>query len=101
MRRIEILERSPFFQSPVLYMFRDTSYNLDAHRRYGGMGTLLVIKVSSESASEFEKPETFVSDLISYRANLTLYPVLRPFGWQLRDTLRILLDWIKDVIEML
>ncbi|KAI7742435.1 hypothetical protein M8C21_003365 [Ambrosia artemisiifolia] len=54
---------------------------LDAHRRYGGMGTLLVIKVSAESASEFgelvadpvtkellhytEKPETFVSDLIN------------------------------------
>ncbi|KAJ9562508.1 hypothetical protein OSB04_007668 [Centaurea solstitialis] len=51
---------------------------LDAHRRYGGMGTLLV---SAESASEFgelvadpitnellhytEKPETFVSDLIN------------------------------------
>lgn len=54
---------------------------LDAHRRYGGMGTLLVIKVSAESASQFgelvadpvtkellhytEKPETFVSDLIN------------------------------------
>ncbi|GJT14846.1 mannose-1-phosphate guanyltransferase alpha-like protein [Tanacetum coccineum] len=54
---------------------------LDAHRSYGGMGTLLVIKVSAESASEFgelvadpvtkellhytEKPETFVSDLIN------------------------------------
>ncbi|EEF52066.1 mannose-1-phosphate guanyltransferase alpha [Ricinus communis] len=54
---------------------------LDAHRRYGGMGTILVIKVSAESASQFgeliadpvtkellhytEKPETFVSDLIN------------------------------------
>ncbi|KAF3786240.1 Mannose-1-phosphate guanyltransferase alpha [Nymphaea thermarum] len=54
---------------------------LDAHRRYGGMGTVLVIKVFPESASEFgelvadpetnellhytEKPETFVSDLIN------------------------------------
>ncbi|KAA8530283.1 hypothetical protein F0562_004992 [Nyssa sinensis] len=54
---------------------------LEAHRRYGGMGTLLVIKVSAESASQFgelvadpitkellhytEKPETFVSDLIN------------------------------------
>lgn len=54
---------------------------LDAHRKYGGMGTLLVIKVSAESASQFgelvadqntkellhytEKPETFVSDLIN------------------------------------
>lgn len=54
---------------------------LDAHRRYGGMGTLLVIKVSAESANQFgelvadpdtkevlhytEKPETFVSDLIN------------------------------------
>ncbi|OAY67610.1 Mannose-1-phosphate guanyltransferase alpha [Ananas comosus] len=54
---------------------------LDAHKRYGGMGTVLVIKVSAESASQFgelvadpvtnellhytEKPETFVSDLIN------------------------------------
>ncbi|KDO69803.1 hypothetical protein CISIN_1g0152591mg, partial [Citrus sinensis] len=54
---------------------------LDAHRNYGGMGTILVIKVSAESASQFgelvadpdtnellhytEKPETFVSDLIN------------------------------------
>ncbi|XP_027358351.1 mannose-1-phosphate guanyltransferase alpha-like isoform X2 [Abrus precatorius] len=54
---------------------------LDAHKRYGGIGTLLVIKVSAESANQFgelvadsttnellhytEKPETFVSDLIN------------------------------------
>ncbi|XP_047314106.1 mannose-1-phosphate guanyltransferase alpha-like [Impatiens glandulifera] len=54
---------------------------LDAHRRYGGIGTILVIKVSAESANQFgelvadpvtnellhytEKPETFVSDLIN------------------------------------
>ncbi|KAH1131238.1 hypothetical protein J1N35_002616 [Gossypium stocksii] len=54
---------------------------LEAHKRYGGMGTILVIKVSAESASEFgelvadpvtnellhytEKPETFVSDRIN------------------------------------
>ncbi|XP_057950764.1 uncharacterized protein LOC131145608 isoform X1 [Malania oleifera] len=54
---------------------------LEAHRRYGGMGTILVIKVSAESASQFgelvadpvtnellhytEKPETFVSDRIN------------------------------------
>ncbi|XP_074279417.1 uncharacterized protein LOC141604803 isoform X2 [Silene latifolia] len=54
---------------------------LDAQKRYGGMGTLLVIKVSAESANQFgelvddpdtkellhytEKPETFVSDLIN------------------------------------
>lgn len=54
---------------------------LDAHKGYGGMGTLLVIKVSAESANQFgelvadpqtnellhytEKPETFVSDLIN------------------------------------
>ncbi|KAI3828948.1 hypothetical protein L1987_03060 [Smallanthus sonchifolius] len=53
----------------------------DALRRYSGMGTLLVIKVSAESSREFgelvvdpvtkellhytEKPETFVSDLIN------------------------------------
>lgn len=54
---------------------------LEAHRRYGGMGTILVSKVSAETASEFgelvadpvtnellhytEKPETFVSDRIN------------------------------------
>ncbi|XP_074567736.1 uncharacterized protein LOC141824360 [Curcuma longa] len=54
---------------------------LEAHKRYAGMGTLLVIKVSAESANQFgelvadpvtkellhytEKPETFVSDLIN------------------------------------
>ncbi|XP_071731654.1 uncharacterized protein [Rutidosis leptorrhynchoides] len=54
---------------------------LDAHKRYGGMGTILVIKVSPESADQFgelvadpntnellhytEKPETFVSDRIN------------------------------------
>ncbi|KAI3500489.1 hypothetical protein L1887_36311 [Cichorium endivia] len=56
-----------------------TAIVTDAHKRYGCMGTLLVIKVYAESASEFgelvadsvtkellhytEKPETFVSDL--------------------------------------
>lgn len=54
---------------------------LEAHKSYGGMGTMLVIKVSAESANQFgelvadpvtkellhytEKPETFVSDLIN------------------------------------
>ncbi|KAJ9677629.1 hypothetical protein PVL29_022554 [Vitis rotundifolia] len=54
---------------------------LEAHIRYGGMGTILVIKVSAESAYQFgelvadpvtnellhytEKPETFVSDRIN------------------------------------
>ncbi|KAJ0111966.1 hypothetical protein Patl1_02671 [Pistacia atlantica] len=54
---------------------------LEAHKRSGGMGTMLVIKVSAESAHQFgelvadpitkellhytEKPETFVSDLIN------------------------------------
>ncbi|KAG2679047.1 hypothetical protein I3843_11G031800 [Carya illinoinensis] len=54
---------------------------LESHRRYGGMGTILVIKVSAESANQFgelvadpatnellhytEKPETFVSDRIN------------------------------------
>ncbi|KAL8160629.1 hypothetical protein V2J09_002166 [Rumex salicifolius] len=53
----------------------------DAHKSYGGMGTLLVIRVCAESANQFgelvadpttkevlhytEKPETFVSDLIN------------------------------------
>lgn len=54
---------------------------LEAHKRYGGIGTILVIKVSPETANEFgelvadattnellhytEKPETFVSDRIN------------------------------------
>ncbi|CAB4275120.1 unnamed protein product [Prunus armeniaca] len=54
---------------------------IEAHKGYGGMGTMLVIKVSAESANQFgelvadpttkellhytEKPETFVSDLIN------------------------------------
>ncbi|XVF14170.1 hypothetical protein REPUB_Repub09cG0034200 [Reevesia pubescens] len=54
---------------------------LEAHKRYVGMGTVLVIKISAESANQFgelvadpitkellhctEKPETFVSDLIN------------------------------------
>ncbi|XP_043807075.1 mannose-1-phosphate guanyltransferase alpha isoform X3 [Manihot esculenta] len=54
---------------------------LEAHKKYGGIGTMLVIKVSAESANQFgelvadtttkellhyiEKPETFVSDLIN------------------------------------
>ncbi|XP_072977179.1 uncharacterized protein [Typha angustifolia] len=54
---------------------------LEAHKRYAGMGTILVIKVSAELASQFgelvadpvthellhytEKPETFVSDRIN------------------------------------
>lgn len=54
---------------------------LEAHKRYSGMGTILVIKVSAELASQFgelvadpvtnellhytEKPETFVSDRIN------------------------------------
>lgn len=54
---------------------------LEAHISYGGMGTILVIKVSAESANQFgelvadpvtnellhytEKPETFVSDRIN------------------------------------
>ncbi|XVF50256.1 hypothetical protein PTKIN_Ptkin04bG0081500 [Pterospermum kingtungense] len=54
---------------------------LEAHKRYSGMGTILVMKVSAESASQFgelvadpvtnellhytEKPDTFVSDHIN------------------------------------
>ncbi|KAK1273409.1 putative mannose-1-phosphate guanylyltransferase 1 [Acorus gramineus] len=54
---------------------------LEAHKRYGGIGTMLVSKVVAESANQFgelvadpdtkellhytEKPETFVSDLIN------------------------------------
>lgn len=54
---------------------------LEAHRKYGGMGTILVSRVSAESANQFgelvadpvtnevlhytERPETFVSDRIN------------------------------------
>ncbi|PHU00887.1 hypothetical protein BC332_30674 [Capsicum chinense] len=55
--------------------------NLEAHRRYGGMGTILVSKVSAETTNEFrelvtdlvtnellhytKKSETFVSDNVN------------------------------------
>jgi len=54
----------------------------EAHKKYGGMGTLLVNKVSAESANQFgelvadpetnellhytEKPETFVSAVLLF-----------------------------------
>ncbi|KAL3833199.1 hypothetical protein ACJIZ3_007935 [Penstemon smallii] len=96
--RDQIMDESP---SHILLLNFDVCCNfplpnmLEAHKRYGGMGTLLVIKklgnfsspisqfpkVSAESASKFgelvadpitkellhytEKPETFVSDLIN------------------------------------
>ncbi|KAG8384774.1 hypothetical protein BUALT_Bualt04G0153500 [Buddleja alternifolia] len=82
--RDEIMEESP---SHIFLLNCDVCCNfplpnmLDAHKRYGGIGTLLVIKVSAESANQFgelvadpttkellhytEKPETFVSDLIN------------------------------------
>ncbi|GAB4827461.1 hypothetical protein Ancab_034345 [Ancistrocladus abbreviatus] len=90
---LKILEgRQPLGSAGGLYYFRDLIMEDDpshifllncdrAHRSYGGMGTLLVIKVSAESANQFgelitdtitkellhytEKPETFVSDLIN------------------------------------
>ncbi|KAL2528786.1 ADP-glucose pyrophosphorylase family protein [Forsythia ovata] len=82
--RDQIMEDSP---SHIFLLNCDVCCNfplpnmLDSHKRYGGMGTLLVIKVSPESANQFgelvadpitkellhytEKPETFVSDLIN------------------------------------
>uniref|UniRef100_A0A2N9INW7 Nucleotidyl transferase domain-containing protein n=1 Tax=Fagus sylvatica TaxID=28930 RepID=A0A2N9INW7_FAGSY len=74
-----IMEDSPVVESVIdaLVLFLLT----EAHRRYGGMGTMLVIKVSADTANQFgeliadpitkellhytEKPETFVSDLIN------------------------------------
>ncbi|XP_062106761.1 uncharacterized protein LOC133818081 [Humulus lupulus] len=79
-----IMEESP---SHIFLLNCDVCCNfplpdmLEAHKKYGGMGTMLVIKVSAESAHQFgelvadpitnellhytEKPETFVSDLIN------------------------------------
>ncbi|KAL5718485.1 mannose-1-phosphate guanylyltransferase [Ranunculus cassubicifolius] len=90
-------EDKPHGSAGGLYNFRDLSHivllNVDvccsfpllgmfeAHKRYGGMGTIMVIKVLAELANQFgelvshpvsnellhytEKPETFVSDLIN------------------------------------
>ncbi|KAL3618014.1 hypothetical protein CASFOL_038335 [Castilleja foliolosa] len=75
-------EDKPHGSAGGLYNFRDLIMEDNpAHRSYGGIGTILVIKVSPESANEFgelvadpvtnellhytEKPETFVSDRIN------------------------------------
>ncbi|CAL1406452.1 unnamed protein product [Linum trigynum] len=77
---------------------------LEAHKRYGGIGTLLVIKVSVESASQFgelvadpvtkellhytEKPETFVSDLINcgvYVFTPEIFTAIQGVSTQLKD----------------
>lgn len=82
--RDKIMEESP---SHIFLLNFDVCCNfplpdmLEAHKGYGGIGTLLVINVSTESASQFgelvadptskevlhytEKPETFVSNLIN------------------------------------
>ncbi|KAL0357554.1 UNVERIFIED_CONTAM: Mannose-1-phosphate guanyltransferase alpha [Sesamum calycinum] len=68
---------------------------LEAHRSYGGIGTILVIKVSPESANQFgeivadpvtnellhytEKPETFVSDRINCGVTYLPRHLLWPF----------------------
>ncbi|RID66060.1 hypothetical protein BRARA_D01226 [Brassica rapa] len=78
---------------------------LDAHRRYGGIGTMLVIKVSAEAASQFgeliadpdtkellhytEKPETFVSDLINcgvYVFTSDIFKAIEGVYNQMRET---------------
>ncbi|CAG7893559.1 unnamed protein product [Brassica rapa] len=78
---------------------------LEAHRKYGGIGTLLVIKVSPESASQFgelvadpvtnellhytEKPETFVSDRINcgvYVFTPEIFTAIRDVSSQRNDT---------------
>ncbi|PKI63152.1 mannose-1-phosphate guanyltransferase alpha [Punica granatum] len=77
---------------------------LEAHRRYGGIGTLLVIKVSAESANQFgelvadpvtnellhytEKPETFVSDRINcgvYVFTPDIFTAIRNVSTQRKD----------------
>ncbi|XP_057474829.1 uncharacterized protein LOC130762955 [Actinidia eriantha] len=77
---------------------------LDAHRKYGGIGTILVIKVSAESASQFgelvadpvtnellhytEKPETFVSDRINcgvYVFTPDIFTAIRGVSTQRKD----------------
>ncbi|GAB2289555.1 hypothetical protein Dimus_023865 [Dionaea muscipula] len=77
---------------------------LEAHRRYGGMGTILVIKVSAESANQFgelvadpktnellhytEKPETFVSDRINcgvYVFTPDIFMVIQGVSTQRKD----------------
>ncbi|XP_073284332.1 uncharacterized protein [Primulina huaijiensis] len=80
-----IMEENP--QSHIILLNCDVCCSfplpemLDAHKRYGGVGTILVIKVSPESANQFgelvadpdtnellhyaEKPETFVSDRVN------------------------------------
>ncbi|XP_062170216.1 uncharacterized protein LOC133875946 [Alnus glutinosa] len=78
---------------------------LEAHRRYGGMGTILVIKVSAESANQFgelvadpvtnellhytEKPETFVSDRINcgvYIFTPDIFTAIQGVSTQRKDT---------------
>ncbi|KAJ4974167.1 hypothetical protein NE237_007341 [Protea cynaroides] len=77
---------------------------LEAHRSYGGIGTILVIKVSAESANQFgelvadpitnellhytEKPETFVSDLINcgvYIFSPDIFTVIQDVSTQRKD----------------
>ncbi|XP_022893437.1 mannose-1-phosphate guanyltransferase alpha-like [Olea europaea var. sylvestris] len=77
---------------------------LEAHRRYGGMGTILVIKVSPESANQFgelvadpitnellhytEKPETFVSDRINCGAYIftpDIFTAIQDVSMQRKD----------------
>ncbi|XP_038726293.1 mannose-1-phosphate guanyltransferase alpha-like isoform X2 [Tripterygium wilfordii] len=77
---------------------------LEAHRSYGGIGTILVIKVSAESASQFgelvadpvtnellhytEKPETFVSDRINcgvYVFTPEIFPAIQGVSSQWKD----------------
>ncbi|CAH9115065.1 unnamed protein product [Cuscuta epithymum] len=77
---------------------------LEAHKKYGGMGTILVRKVSPESASEFgelvsdpvtnellhytEKPETFVSERINcgvYVFTLDIFTAIQGVSTQRKE----------------
>ncbi|KAF5792793.1 putative mannose-1-phosphate guanylyltransferase [Helianthus annuus] len=77
---------------------------LEAHKRYGGMGTILVIKVSPDTAYQFgelvadantnellhytEKPETFVSDRINcgvYVFTPEIFTAIQGVSTQLKD----------------
>ncbi|KAA8540872.1 hypothetical protein F0562_024990 [Nyssa sinensis] len=81
---------------------------LEAHKRYGGMGTILVIKVSAESANQFgelvadpttnellhytEKPETFVSDRINcgvYVFTPDIFTEIQGVSTQLKDRVNL------------
>ncbi|GJN08706.1 hypothetical protein PR202_ga26658 [Eleusine coracana subsp. coracana] len=79
---------------------------LEAHKKYGGMGTLLVNKVSAESANQFgelvadpetnellhytEKPETFIGPNVSISANARIGAGVRLINCIILDDVEIM-----------